>query len=195
MKSILVHLDASPRSSERLALARQVARTQGAAVTGYYAVVPTMLGMPFIGASATGSVMALLENADREQRARARGIFDAAAAAGGVEMEWAELGNTDFASGVFEQALYTDLLVLGQNDPDDHLVGTLPPRFVASLVVDSGKPALVLPCVGHYESVGSNVLVAWKPTREAARAVSAALPWLRAARRVHVTGPASAALE
>jgi len=34
--------------------------------------------------------------------------------------------------------------------------------------------------------VGETVVIAWKPTREAARAVSAAVPLLQRARRVHV---------
>lgn len=195
MQSILVHLDASPRSAERLALAQQLAREQGGVVTAYYAVVPAMLSMPFLGASATGSVLALLENSDREQRSRARAVFDQAEAKGGVEMRWSELGNADITAGVFEQALYSDLLVLGQTDPEDRLTGALPTGFVASLVVDSGKPALVLPYVGHYPAIGRDVLLAWKPTREAARAVSASLPWLRRARRVVVTGALPPALE
>ena len=35
-------------------------------------------------------------------------------------------------------------------------------------------------------AVGQTVVIAWKPTREAARAVSAAVPLLQRARRVHV---------
>jgi nucleotide-binding universal stress UspA family protein len=40
--------------------------------------------------------------------------------------------------------------------------------------------------VGEFETLGRDVLVAWKPTPEAARAVQAALPLLHAARQVHV---------
>ena len=49
----------------------------------------------------------------------------------------------------------------------------------------SGKPVLILPYAGLLPSViGETVVVAWKPSREAARAVSAAIPLLRRARRV-----------
>jgi nucleotide-binding universal stress UspA family protein len=57
---------------------------------------------------------------------------------------------------------------------------------VPSLITDSGKPTLVLPFIGRFEAAAADVLIAWKPTREAARAVAAALPWLRQAARVHV---------
>ena len=50
----------------------------------------------------------------------------------------------------------------------------------------SGKPALVLPYIGAPKALGDTVLIAWKPTREAARAVAAALPMLQSAKAVHV---------
>lgn len=51
--------------------------------------------------------------------------------------------------------------------------------------MESGKPALVMPRAGRFDTVGRNVLIAWKPTRECARAVEAALPLLQRAREVH----------
>jgi nucleotide-binding universal stress UspA family protein len=62
----------------------------------------------------------------------------------------------------------------------------LPFDFVESVVIASGKPALVIPTIRLAEPVGRVVLVAWKETREAARAVSAALPLLQKAGKVHV---------
>lgn len=83
------------------------------------------------------------------------------------------------------RALYADLLVLGQRDPDDPAASELPPDFVPQVLVGSGRPALVVPCAGPFATVGRRVLIAWKETREAARAVTAALPWLVRAASVH----------
>ena len=68
---------------------------------------------------------------------------------------------------------------------DEASSGT-PPDFVPNLLIETGRPALVLPYAGPTAQIGRNVLVAWKQTREAARAISAALPWLVRADHVHV---------
>jgi nucleotide-binding universal stress UspA family protein len=80
---------------------------------------------------------------------------------------------------------YVDLVVLGQRDPEDVLAADVPRDFVASVVMESGKPALVVPHTGRFGGIGANVLIAWRPTRECARAVEAALPLLQRAGRVH----------
>jgi nucleotide-binding universal stress UspA family protein len=54
------------------------------------------------------------------------------------------------------------------------------------VIAASGKPAIVLPYAGLPPSVGETVVIAWKTTREAARAVGAAVPMLQRARVVHV---------
>jgi len=82
-------------------------------------------------------------------------------------------------------ARYADLLVLRQHDPE-HPNSGLPADFAESVVIGSGRPALVLPYVDTGKTLGSTVLVAWKETAEAARAVSAALPLLQQASSVHV---------
>ncbi|WP_235508019.1 universal stress protein, partial [Variovorax sp. Root434] len=76
-------------------------------------------------------------------------------------------------------------LILGQRDRNDPMDSELPGDFLPSVLVQSGRPALMLPYTGPIGPIGHNVLVAWKETRESARAVTAALPWLRKAARVH----------
>jgi nucleotide-binding universal stress UspA family protein len=58
--------------------------------------------------------------------------------------------------------------------------------LVESVILHSARPTLVLPCAGNFESVGNRVLVAWNDSREAARAVSDALPMLQRAKQVEV---------
>jgi nucleotide-binding universal stress UspA family protein len=64
----------------------------------------------------------------------------------------------------------------------------VPADFVEAVVIDSGRPAIVVPYAGTFGAIGETVLIAWKPTRESARAVSAALPLLQRAKQVHVAG-------
>ena len=50
IKSILLHLDASPRSAVRLDVARQLALRHEAAVTGLFGVTSNFVEMPFAAA-------------------------------------------------------------------------------------------------------------------------------------------------
>src|SRR5207245_3818728 len=59
-------------------------------------------------------------------------------------------------------------------------------HLVEQVLIYSARPTLVLPYAGRLDTIGSNVMVAWDDSREAARAVSDALPLLRIARSVQV---------
>ncbi len=50
----------------------------------------------------------------------------------------------------------------------------------------SGRPVILLPRSWKREALGENVLIAWKPGREAARAIADAAPFINAAKRVTV---------
>ena len=184
MKSILVHIDASPRSAVRLALAQELAKQHGSEVTAMYGVVPAMLATPWLSGDAMAGAAALLADVDREQRDRGVATWKAAAARAPVT--WADAEGEMIVAGLSLAALCHDLVVLGQSDAGDMLTGSVPADLVPSVVFDSGRPALVLPSVGSFATVGRAPLLAWKPTREAARAASAALPWLQRAARVHI---------
>ncbi len=82
-------------------------------------------------------------------------------------------------------ARHADFLILGQDDPKD-AASYVAPNFVGNLVLDAGRPALVVPHTGSLHPPGENVLIAWDGSREAARAVADALPLLESARYVSV---------
>lgn len=185
IRSVLVHLDASPRSAERLRLARTLAATQGATVSALFAVTPIYLDAA-LAYTADANTAALLQEAEAAQRRSARAVFEAEAARHGPPLHWAEPTTGPASSDFAAQALYADLVLLGQRDRTDPLAYGVPADFVQSVLIESGRPALVVPFAGTFTDVGREILVAWKPTRESARAVSAALPLLQQAQRVHV---------
>jgi len=184
LSQLLVHLDASPGSAKRLEVARAIAQSQGAAVTALYAVTPALMVVPY-APEAGASVAATLREIDDERRAAAKGMLERSVATPGVHAVWAEVQDYPIVPAFARQALYADLLVLGQYDGSKPAPG-VPFDFVETVIAASGKPALVLPYEGLPPVVGETVVIAWKPTREAARAVSAAVPLLQRARRVHV---------
>ena len=87
--------------------------------------------------------------------------------------------------GFLDEAAYADLVVVGPSG-DDGAGGTAPTGFAESIILDSGRPTLVLPTIPRCGSVGRRVVVAWDGSAPAARALTGALPFLRRADEVHV---------
>ena len=189
-RSILLHVDASPACTARLRSAMQLAREFDAAVTALYAVLPTTLQYPYTTVF-SGDTAAAYQQFDYERLARARARFGATVG-DAARIRWAELVGEPIG-GFTRQALYADLLLLARGDPDDATPSGVPADFVESVLIQSGTPALVLPHGNAAGAVGRVALVAWKETRESARALHAALPFLQRAERVEVASWGDAA--
>lgn len=182
---ILVHLDAGASAPHRLAAARAVAGRHGAALAALYAAAPVLLQLPYPPETASGLAAAMLE-ADVERKRATRRMFDETMQSAGPRATWAESDGMPAAGSVAQQALYADLVVLGQPEPGSAPATGIPPDFVEDVVIASGKPALVIPYTGWSGHLPRTAAIAWKETREAARAVAAALPLLKQAQQVHV---------
>jgi nucleotide-binding universal stress UspA family protein len=177
LKDLLVHVDSGPRAVERLDLAVGLARRHGARLTGLFAESHT------VGTSLVGR-----RDPERVARAarEARALLEARAGAAGVETRsWeVELGEyADVVGAAVVCCRYVDLAVFGQQQGDDSPV---PEGLVERVVAACGRPVLVVPSAGHHADVGRRVLVAWTGSREAARALNDALPFLREAESVTV---------
>ncbi|HET9805117.1 MAG TPA: universal stress protein [Candidatus Acidoferrum sp.] len=123
---------------------------------------------------------------DKICAAHSRKIFDAFYArenlgtAGAVTAAWHEVeGNA--RDQTVEEAYYNDLVVFGRPPkPDD-----LTTNGVGDVLVGSGRPILLAPSDACAHSI-LNVAIGWKNTATSARAVSAALPLLAKAEKIHV---------
>lgn len=181
-KSILLHLDNSVRTGVRIELARQVAECFDAEVTAKPCTFSALMRYPF-AIDAGSEAIEIMRRVDKEARDKMHATF-LANSAGSPRLHWAEADS----EGPWEfgmRALYADLLILGQRDRNDPADAELPGDFLPGVLAQSGRPALVVPYAGPAGPVGRSVLVAWKETRESARAVTAALPWLSRAEKVH----------
>lgn len=182
---LLVHLDGTPQALQRLDVACRIRQAHGCALTALYAVTPSFVDLPF-SPEVGPEIAASLRDLDDERHARVRGAFDQSLARQALEAGWAEVRDDPVIAVFAQQALYADLLVLGQHDPAGTPQDGVPFDFVEYVLASSGKPALVLPYAGLPATLGETIVIAWKPTREAARAVAAAMPMLQRARRVHI---------
>ena len=189
LRSLLLQLDATPASVARLEFARRVALRHEAALCAMFVAsrIEESTQWPASGAST-----ALQQQMELGDIHRSTCLFDDALAEGARPVRWLSSG-VDAVETFCRQALYADVLVLGQHDSSAGSSGVLPSNFVESVLMTSGKPALILPLTGDFGSADRDVLIGWNATPKAARAVTAALPWLRLARCVHVLEAAGSA--
>lgn len=183
LQQLLVHADASPQFAQRLEFAGRLAARHGAGITALYAspsaseALPVAYGIPGLAVKR--------ENQQDTELARARSVFEQLKPAG-LRATWEEIHEFPLTPAFAQQALYADLLVLGQHGPGEGWSTLMPADFPETVIALSGRPALVLPYTSARPGLPGHVLIAWKPTRGAARAVAAALPLLRQASAVHV---------
>ncbi|MEI2676589.1 MAG: universal stress protein [Burkholderiaceae bacterium] len=185
IRSILLHLDASTGATRRLRAAHQLAATHGSELEVLYAVTPALLQYP-MAASADSQLAGMLAALDVETRARVRADFERERLQVGLpHLAWNESDDTPLAA-FRRRAFEADLLVLAQVRPDDHQQSQVPVDFAPTVLIETGKPALLLPYIDTGSEFGQTVLIAWKDSAASARAVTAALPVLRLAKSVHV---------
>lgn len=80
---------------------------------------------------------------------------------------------------IAEYGRVADLLVIGRPSTD----GGFSLETIEAALVDSGRP-LLMPPAAPLATLPETVVIAWKATREAARAVTAALPFLQIAKQI-----------
>lgn len=89
------------------------------------------------------------------------------------------------AGAAAQHARYADLSVL-TGVPGDPRAAELVHGFFSALLMDAGRPVLVMPVDHRAVFPLTHAMVAWQPRREAARALHDALPLLRTAASVDV---------
>jgi nucleotide-binding universal stress UspA family protein len=183
-KTILVYLNDSRRAEAILEPAVYLAARNNAHLIGLhvFASVPAPpVPMPY-GADIVKAVAA----AQQKETDEIAATFARMTAGRQLVAEWrAEKGpRVDPTSIVLEHCRTADLVVTGQSDPDWE--ATPLTDIAEHLALSSGRPVLVIPYVGRYPTLGRNIVVSWKASREAARAVFDALPLLSQAEQVQI---------
>ena len=182
-RTFVVHLGTDARRRERLALAAGLASSFDAHLVGVFA--PADLLVPFVLTGNAGPVIESELRRRAELAAEAKREFDAVVGRHAPKAEWRRAEGGPLAA-LRLSARYADLVVVGQRDPDLAPGEGMPGYFVEEVVFSAGRPVLVVPYAGRFERVGARVLVAWNASREAARALTDALPLLQRAQAVEV---------
>jgi nucleotide-binding universal stress UspA family protein len=181
--SLLLHLDPGRRVDHCFEVAARLARRFEAHLTA--------LATPFDTSSLPDAV-ADPHDIERPRRLAAEAVarFEDQARRFGLHSFEGVVAPGDAGDALIARGRLNDLVILGQADParPDHGAQA---SLVARVVLDGAPPTLVVPYAGRPAEIGSHVLVGWSDSRPAARAIAAAMPLLRAARRVtlmHVMG-------
>jgi nucleotide-binding universal stress UspA family protein len=185
-KTILVHVDdGDPASPDRIAAAHRLAATSHGKLIGVaVALPPATVELLASGAAivAAGFISGDPHELDeRFQAAKAQFARLTAHEGGKVQTGWRTA--IDFpANALARMASLADLVVVGRaqapapaNSYLDH----------GDLVMKAGRPVLVVPH-GTDRFGRGTVVVAWRNTREARRALADALPLLAAAEATHL---------
>jgi len=185
-RTLLVHLDSDARCSARVKLGLQLAAQHDAHLIG---LAPTgRLELPVsIEADLRGwpDLVARGRAQFRERTQALVDAFKAQVAASGLKSFEASSEEDDAVASVVRHGRQSDLVIVSQRDAQDD-GATVPPDFAQRVFMQTGRPVLVLPRAGDSATLGTQVLVAWSGTRESARALTDALPLLRAAKKVSV---------
>ena len=184
IRCMKVHFDATPESIDRLQLARHLAEVQGAGVTAVYAAPHSSSQVP--ADAVPLSSLAVFRELDEQRQRKAFVNFEAAMKEPGPHATWAAIDVDPVFTNFVQDALCADLLVLGQRSSADCRDDEMPHDFAESVVIASGRPAIVVPCGSRTLDVGRRIVLAWKATPEAMHAVTAALPLMQQADQVHL---------
>jgi nucleotide-binding universal stress UspA family protein len=181
-RSIVVQVDDTESCAYRLDYAARVARRYSAELLGAYVVPPSEL-TPYASAVMSSESIGRYLRSLADAKGAAEAAFRAAAARAGVTtVEWRAPEGNAIGAAVLH-ARHADLAILGQ-PPRDEPTTSFAVELVNAVVMRCGRPVLLIPSIGEYPTVGERVLIAWKDSRESARAVADALPLLKDAKKV-----------
>jgi nucleotide-binding universal stress UspA family protein len=180
IKKIAVHVEGGAQDTRVLRLAGALAARFGAAIEAVFAMVPAYIPATIAAISTPQIIEAqraiYLKRAETAKKTLASTMMPQQGAV------WTQV-EAQVADAIVARGRYADLTVLGQPEETDVAAEYDVPADVA---MSLGRPILMVPYAGSFSDAGKRVLVAWNGTRESARALSDALPFLADASEITI---------
>lgn len=182
-KTILLHLNDERRVARLVEAAAFLAERQQAHLIGLYVMPP----VPIYGSTMMGAGM-IKGGLDtfRHEAAHVEAAFAKAAASHGIVPEWRAVAARaqSVADTIMEHGRSADLIIAAQRDQAWDFSSLLDePERIA---IESGRPVLIIPNAGKFDTFGKRITIAWNGRRESARAAFDALPLLQQASAVRI---------
>lgn len=184
MKDLVVFLDGTEGDATRIAHAAALAERHDAFLTGLYCnVLPEVMFASEAGMATADAITLLQEEARTKGDARAKALVASFDKLGVLnEVRRFDAYSSQVGLTLAAEARTADLFIATR--PYGHVKNNA--EALESVLFNSGRGCLFVPPVGAPRPF-ETVVLAWRNTREAARAVSEAMPLLVAAKQVLVT--------
>ncbi|MGI9356300.1 MAG: universal stress protein [Rhizobiaceae bacterium] len=185
-KDILVHLDSSKASADRVEAAIALAKRQEARLVGVALALKSTISS-YVGieipASLTEQQQAIVQAAAK----KAVVGFEAAAKEAGVECtgKIIECGASKAPARLAFHARHADLTFMGQPNPDDDN-HSFQESLLDGVMFGSGRPVYVVPYIGRAIRKVRKAVIAWDGGKKAVRAANDAIPLLQGRREAIV---------
>lgn len=172
MRNLAVLLDVGVECRRRLVFATEMARRLGAGLTGIFITMAPAHRVGLVADWPSEEYVAALDATER--------VFREVTSPLAREVRFVDLnrgGEKEILDRSVRMARMFDLVIAGQWRADAHV----PRPLVERLIVESGRPVLVLPFIHDGSDIGHRPLFAWHNSAGSARALNDALPLLRTA--------------
>ena len=181
-KNILLHLDHSSGCNNRLQMAFALAKKYDAVIIGLF-VVPDYVVPSYVEAQISVDLITDVTEKALARASEKLSSYQAMAEEAGVRLE-AHVLEGQVIPILREHSKYSDLLLLGQDQPDDPDNASY--GLADALLFEGACACMMVPHSGKLAVPGQRVLLTWNASRESARALREAMPILVNAEEVVV---------
>jgi nucleotide-binding universal stress UspA family protein len=180
-RTITVSVKSLKNAERIITFAAMVARKSNAHLIGVHTMGTREVYSDLMSAVSVPQ-MAVFHEGQKEVSAQIKEVFDRITDKEDFAAEWREVDllHEGSDSPILTDWLGSDLIIIGQSNPDNDRPDQR--SLVERAVRGSGRPVLVLPYIGNFDTVGENILLGWSATRESARAAHDAMPLIKDAK-------------
>lgn len=180
-RDILVYLHPEAVESSVIGNAVGFAASRNAHLTALYVVdIPEIPS--YVKAELPREVLKNQRKLYQQQAEAAKSALDAACGAAGVSSDW-RCVEDDAAAAVIQHGRYFDVVLMEGAAGEAAPAGE---RMADRVILECGRPVLVLPARPVADTLGSRITLAWNARKESVRALHDALPLLQGAEWVKV---------
>ncbi len=190
-KTILACLTTEEASSHIMPIACSISERFQAHLVGIHtleAIVP----YPGIALHTDHPLFKEFNDQAKAEDARIENVFSSYVSDKSFTSEWRSLKARSWRASdqLVQSAFRADLIIVAQSDREHERVDQF--GVQNDLIINSGRPVLLVPPENSETKLGSRILLAWNATKESAVATQNALPFLRAAEAVTILTVSSA---
>jgi len=177
-KNLIICVNETEGRDKAILAAARFAKQLNANLTGLYVkgsinYLSSAYGLSPYGSVATDLVK-LAEEEDAKLTAKASDDFHHIVKDVKCKSTWLEVSDADKP---LRAIMYSDLVITNQVNYDPRQ-GHSNTGFINTLILESGKPVILIPTDWDEANFGTRVVIGWDESREASRAVQDAMPIL-----------------